>query len=165
MTGAALAMAPLFAYRRSLLRVLTSLEKWSANTQVRLPESKAHHGGADLIEEKLLELVNRGISERLRHEDTRVAYSNTLAISSIASQVAHDIRSPLAALSMAERDLAALPEDTRLIIRSAIGRIQDIASQLMLKANAGQFSAQNPIAPHEESQAPSEPTLLSALIS
>jgi len=164
MTGAALAMAPLFAYRRSLLRVLTSLEKWSANTQERLPESKAPYGGADLIEEKLLDLVNRGIAERLHHEDTRIAYSNALAISSIASQVAHDIRSPLAALSMAERDLAALPEDTRLIIRSAIGRIQDIASQLMLKANAGQTSSGAATPGRDEAQAPSEPTLLSAVI-
>jgi signal transduction histidine kinase len=164
LTGAALAMAPLFAYRRSLLRVLTSLEKWSANTQERLPESKVPHVGADLIEEKLLELVNRGILERLRHEDTRVAYSNALAISSIASQVAHDIRSPLAALSMAERDLAALPEDTRLIIRSAIGRIQDIASQLMLMANAGLPSSGTATPGRDEAQAPSEPTLLSAVI-
>ena len=82
----------------------------------------------------------------------------------VSTQVAHDIRSPLAALSMAERDLAALPEDTRLIIRSAIGRIQDIASQLMLKANAGQTSSGTATPGRDEAQAPSEPTLLSAVI-
>jgi len=79
----------------------------------------------------------------------------------IATQVAHDIRSPLAALNMAERDLGTLPEETRLIIRSAIGRIQDIASQLMLKARSGQFSAE---APEAEATAPSEPVLLSSVI-
>ena len=82
----------------------------------------------------------------------------------VSTQVAHDIRSPLAALSMAERDLAALPEDTRLIIRSAIGRIQDIASQLMLKANAGQSSTGTATPGSDEPQTPSEPTLLSAVI-
>lgn len=82
------------------------------------------------------------------------------AIGRLATQVAHDIRSPLAALSMAEHDLAALPEDTRLIIRSAIGRIQDIASQLMLKAAAVQSGQGTAI----DAPSPTEPTLLSAVI-
>ncbi len=47
-----------------------------------------------------------------------------------AAQVAHDIRSPLAALTAADRELAQLPESTRTMIRLAIGRIRDIAEQL-----------------------------------
>jgi signal transduction histidine kinase len=50
-----------------------------------------------------------------------------------ARQVAHDIRSPLAALNMVTQDLKELPEDERIIIRSAVQRIQDIANDLSSK--------------------------------
>jgi len=53
----------------------------------------------------------------------------------IASQVAHDIRSPLAALLSVHEDLGELPESKRLLVRSAIGRIQDIANSLLEKCN------------------------------
>ena len=49
----------------------------------------------------------------------------------IASQVAHDIRSPLAALLSVNDELSELPEAKRLLVRSAIGRIQDIANNLL----------------------------------
>ncbi|MGK5085906.1 HAMP domain-containing sensor histidine kinase [Bdellovibrionota bacterium FG-1] len=48
----------------------------------------------------------------------------------MAAQVAHDIRSPLAAMAVIEKDLSPLPENTRLIVRNAIGRIRDIATNL-----------------------------------
>lgn len=56
----------------------------------------------------------------------------------ISKQVAHDIRSPLSALNMVLRDANELPEDKRLLVRSAIQRITDIANNLMAK------SKQNP---------------------
>ena len=49
----------------------------------------------------------------------------------IAAQVAHDIRSPLAALNIALREFAGMHDDTRLIMRDAIHRIQGIAEQLL----------------------------------
>jgi signal transduction histidine kinase len=55
------------------------------------------------------------------------------AIAKITTQVAHDIRSPLAALNMAISDLMGIPEHNRVLIRSATGRIQDIANDLLLK--------------------------------
>ncbi|MBF0362753.1 MAG: HAMP domain-containing histidine kinase [Oligoflexia bacterium] len=52
----------------------------------------------------------------------------------LASQVSHDIRSPLAALTMAvKRVLPMLAEDDRIIIRTQIQRIQDIANNLLAK--------------------------------
>jgi signal transduction histidine kinase len=51
--------------------------------------------------------------------------------SAFASQVAHDIRSPLAALDMVLEELSALPEDLRLIVRGAVGRIKDISNNLL----------------------------------
>lgn len=64
------------------------------------------------------------------------------AFSELASQVAHDIRSPLAALMSAERDLKLLPEDTRVLIRGAVNRIRDIANNL-LEQNKKKVSIQS----------------------
>ena len=50
---------------------------------------------------------------------------------SFASQVAHDIRSPLAALNMVVGTVKELPEDKRIIIRGAVQRINDIANGLL----------------------------------
>lgn len=54
-------------------------------------------------------------------------------LNTLASQVAHDIRSPLAALNMAIRDVGAIPEDTRVLIQTATKRINDIANNLLQK--------------------------------
>jgi len=68
-------------------------------------------------------LANREIN-RIAKEKGRLA---------IASQVAHDIRSPLSALNMVTQDLKELPEEERIIIRSAVQRIEDIANDLASK--------------------------------
>lgn len=79
-------------------------------------------------------------------------------MSDFASQVAHDIRSPLAALDCAVGDVAQLPEDKRLLIRGAVGRIQDIANSLLRtqRAHSGESMPENPAAASSE--------LLSSLI-
>ena len=55
------------------------------------------------------------------------------AIERTAAQVAHDIRSPLAAVKMALSDLGSLSEEVRCLIRSAVFRIEDIANQLLAR--------------------------------
>jgi signal transduction histidine kinase len=52
---------------------------------------------------------------------------------SIASQVSHDIRSPVAVLNSIEDQLASLPEESRFMVRAAVQRIRDIANQLLDK--------------------------------
>ncbi|OFZ19595.1 MAG: hypothetical protein A2Z20_06485 [Bdellovibrionales bacterium RBG_16_40_8] len=49
----------------------------------------------------------------------------------IAAQVAHDIRSPLTALGVIERELSSLPEEVRVLLRQSINRIRDIANELV----------------------------------
>lgn len=53
-----------------------------------------------------------------------------------SAQVAHDIRSPLAALEVAAGDLPEVSEDRRAVIRSAVGRISDIANNLLDRRRA-----------------------------
>lgn len=69
----------------------------------------------------------------LREHKRDVEVKRTLAVSKIASQVSHDIRSPLASLKVVLDDLDSLPETTRTILRMSINRIQDIANNLLLK--------------------------------
>ncbi len=54
-------------------------------------------------------------------------------LSKTALKVAHDIRSPLAALDMIIQSTMALPEDNRVLIRNAVWRIRDIANTLLKK--------------------------------
>jgi signal transduction histidine kinase len=59
--------------------------------------------------------------------------ANLIAMGNLSAQVAHDIRSPLTALTMAAEgeELQKIPEGQRVIIRSAVMRIQDIANNLL----------------------------------
>ncbi len=63
------------------------------------------------------------------------------ALVTVTKQVAHDIRSPLSALSLATGSLKDLPEERRLLIKNAVQRINDIANDLLQKGKA--VSSQN----------------------
>lgn len=83
--------------------------------------------------EQLMERF-RSLGRRLQEEESRRTEAEKReAIGAIASQVAHDVRSPLAALDSVMKDLSGLPEDKRSILRSAVGRIRDIANDLLEK--------------------------------
>lgn len=66
-------------------------------------------------------------------KDLEIQKAKINAMADIAAQVAHDIRSPLAAIATVEKDLREIPEERRVILRSAINRIRDIASDLLEK--------------------------------
>ncbi|MGK5086849.1 HAMP domain-containing sensor histidine kinase [Bdellovibrionota bacterium FG-2] len=91
------------------------------------------------------------------------------AINQVATQVAHDIRSPLAAINSMEKDLTALPEDTRVMLRSAVNRIHDIANNLLqknreatAKLKAGALTENTE--PHSTTAEPTATLLLSSLL-
>ena len=62
------------------------------------------------------------------------------ALFELAEQVAHDIRSPLAALKTFEADLPEISEDKRANVRKAVSRIGDIANDLLNKYNMNSAS-------------------------
>ncbi|MEY4616398.1 MAG: hypothetical protein RJB66_1358 [Pseudomonadota bacterium] len=64
-------------------------------------------------------------------------------LSEVASQISHDIRSPLSALNMVSASLFEIPEEKRLLIRNASQRINDIANQLLTKSKETQKT--NPV--------------------
>ncbi len=75
------------------------------------------------------------------------------ATSDLAAQVAHDIRSPLAALGASVKGLS-VPEEQRTLIDGAVGRMQGIADDLLRRYRA----------PGVESKAQLEPRSLAGLI-
>lgn len=70
--------------------------------------------------------------ERLNASQADLASAQTeKALVDLARQVAHDIRSPLAALDSVVGKVVQIPEDDRILIRSAVNRIKDIANDLL----------------------------------
>lgn len=86
----------------------------------------------ELLRQQALELVDAGKAQ---------------VMNEVATQVAHDIRAPLAALMAATSNFALLPEEDRTLIRSAITRIRDIANNLLELKRKGELEkgTDNPV--------------------
>jgi len=85
----------------------------------------------------------------------RVKNAEMVALAQLSAQVAHDIRSPLAALDVVLKDLSALPQEKQELARGAVGRIGEIARDLLenYKKPAGKKSTiETPVAPHNLKQ-------------
>lgn len=108
--------------------------------------------GADEIS-KIGQNFDRLLESLEGAQKERVAAEKARTLGALASQVAHDIRSPLAALDIAVVSIEAeVPEDTRLMLRSAVGRIRDIANDL-LQEHRRAFTSQAQIAASPETPA------------
>lgn len=86
------------------------------------------------IPSELVESFSKVIEKRIQEHQEREAEKNLIEVnrvrSEMADQMVHDIRSPLAALEIIAKSVSHLPDDRRVLLRSVIGRIKDIASNL-----------------------------------
>jgi signal transduction histidine kinase len=82
--------------------------------------------------------INRLIASVIETQEQERRTMASAAVQETASQVAHDIRSPLAALHSLAGALAQLPEDERRLLRGAVARIEDIAENLSGRARLGE---------------------------
>ena len=69
-------------------------------------------------------------SAHIKHQQELIIQKNEEYVR-LSKIVAHDIRSPLAALNMATSDIDELPESSRKIIKMSLQRIHDIANNLL----------------------------------
>ena len=86
-----------------------------------------------LIGISILSIIGGVVQLRIRALKKKAIYMRDHGIAETTAQVTHDIRSPLAALNTALRDLKELPEQKRILIRNATRRISDIANNLLVK--------------------------------
>ncbi|MHB0996421.1 MAG: sensor histidine kinase [Elusimicrobiales bacterium] len=129
---------------RSIEALLEKMEGMSKGNYSRIDR-------AGLAEDKYIKYANGLIDRIISYEETHRKEAQLSALGKLASQVAHDIRSPLAALDSALKNTAHLPEQQRLVFRHAVNRIRDIANNLLEKnrpqsgnvpLNAGQGAAE-----------------------
>jgi signal transduction histidine kinase len=83
-------------------------------------------------------LANLEITTQVKidNEALRAQAKNLEEKAYLASQVSHDIRSPLSALNIIMTSATALSEDKRILARTAIQRINDIANSLLEKGKS-----------------------------
>lgn len=99
--------------------------------------SKENYENNNLIPisiEEYKTVAMRFIDERNKITILQVEKSYYEARKNIAEQVAHDIRSPLAAISTAIIGISAIPEGRRVIIKNAANRINEITNNLLLSS-------------------------------
>lgn len=109
----------------------------------------------------LRQMIHQVISRHFQLIEEQERLARTTAIGHMATQVAHDIRSPLAALDSITGDIEQLPEEKRILIRSAISRIRDIANDLLEK---NRKVSPEPGDSQAAAQRPADSQLLSSLI-
>lgn len=93
-----------------------------------------------MLGDKIRKIIERYNQDRkkLLELEKQTTFSN------VAKQVAHDIRSPLAALAVESNSLKELPEERRVCIVRAIQRINDIANDLILKGTQDNLLVKDP---------------------
>lgn len=103
-------LVAMYSYRISLKTIALNAEQ-RAN---KMLDSKVQEQSAELVKIKIETVIQSSMNQ-------------------MAKQVAHDIRSPLSALSMVMGTLKDIPEEKRILIRNATQRINDIANDLLQK--------------------------------
>ncbi len=102
---------------------LSVFKSGDLNVQLPLP---THHDEIG----RLQVTFNAMLASVKKRKEENVEYETACKVAQHARQVAHDIRSPLAAIRMALSDLDHASEETRNLLRSATYRIEDISHQL-----------------------------------
>jgi signal transduction histidine kinase len=139
----ATAVILLVSYIRSWKRDISRLNQAMDNPldhQVVLFDFPFFQNLAQQIQEKEIERRKREAIENMAIRDGEIAR--------MASQVAHDIRSPLAALNAILPTLTSLDDEQKHLIQSATHRIRDIAKNLLEKnrtaLSQGELKIQTP---------------------
>jgi len=118
----------------------------------QLVSSSVSHGLNDVIPttrtEEIEELNKLFLNLRQENETYHQQLIETekrAVLGKIASQVSHDIRSPLAALEVLLPSITKLPEQERVLARLAINRIRDIAYLLLAKGKENEGTGLAPM--------------------
>lgn len=119
-----------------LMSILIFIEKY-----VRKPLLNLNETLSPVIDDKLpsqfqTQFVDELQAVSIQMQEVIAKYEEKKAASvliDVSLQVSHDIRSPLAALNSMLTQLEQIPEAQRVLMRSAVQRMNDIANQLLEK--------------------------------
>lgn len=115
-------------FRRINQSLLTPLRVFTRHLNLAEPLAIA----ANEYHEQLLEMKELRLASE-RFADEKIKTASALSLSLIAAQVAHDIKSPVAAILMLSKSCSNLPEKERISFREAGHRIQEIANNLIVQ--------------------------------
>jgi len=121
-------------YKRSLLKVIDQLKKWSdhpVSNMTDLQDSMSR----DPVASEIFNLLNKGMVAINKVHDLQADVKVHEAVNLISRQVAHDIRSPLSALNIITQQITNLNLDQKEIISASLKRINEISNDLLLKPN------------------------------
>ena len=128
---------PLWHYKRSLTETLRVLRGWAVQRAGSIDQMATD----DALVQDLIHLVRGGVQHEVSSQSERAKKQSLDELAQLAAQVAHDVRSPLAALDVVSSQAASLAEDTRVLLQMATTRIQAIADQLLSKYDETQSLA------------------------
>ena len=77
------------------------------------------------------ENINKNLQTYIENKDKIFEAKNKLALTDMAKQVAHDIRSPLEALRSITGKISSIDSTTKAVVGTAINRISQIANNLL----------------------------------
>jgi len=114
---------------RDLKGITQSLARLENSERVSVQEMDNLHEGA----KSLMDAI-QSRDEKLKALNHELVDAASMArLGELAAQVAHDIRSPLSALTVGLEHSSGFSEESRVMMRRAVERIRDIASDLMAK--------------------------------
>ncbi len=124
--------------KRKLLNPLTKLEAEISDKILHIDSAGNTLGNIESAPyeiQMIKKAFERLISALQEEYRTHLDKQRKAALFDQATQIAHDIRSPLAAIDMVISDINNFAEEKRIILRSSINRIHDIANDLLLNNN------------------------------
>lgn len=136
-------LGPLDRFASSLKKIESEWPISPEDFQARLEPEKA---GPEI--KPVLDALKTSLVKLLERQEELRKAEKLSALGKLSAQVAHDIRSPLAALGAAAKNLA-LPREERALIADAVGRMQGIADDLLECYRAPGVAAKAKAAPRE----------------
>jgi len=136
-------MALIFLFRRmlyrKLLKPLVTLKDSISTISMEGILTSSHiveikDAPMELVEIK--EAFKRLLLNLQEEYGKRIKAERAKALLDLAAQVAHDIRSPLAAINTALQNMASIPEKIRVMIKNAVRRINDISNNLLMQSRS-----------------------------
>lgn len=109
--------------------IVKPIKSLSENPKTIFASSVIHVSEIIYLQNKISDYIKKLNWQRNIIEDNKIKES----IFKVTTQVAHDIRSPLAALNILTTQNAVITEQSIILMRNAINRIRDIANDIVEK--------------------------------